>query len=323
MKRLFIFSCVIAISSASLLAPNTALAALWGGQYIYNNAWGHCSDVRLSPDVRINDCVKAAHEYHADRESMIELYDMLANAFKAKSDLQDAIAVYNVTVKIANGTAAYDYQRYLRGDALLRSGSQDAALEEFLSIQRESIGKSPDAYAGLSEIADNKGDFAEALELINKAISINGGNYFLVNRSQLYRDMGDYADASKDDLEIVKEWPNEAWPYNNRCYNAATENRDLESALTDCTHALDILPDEPNALDSLGMVKFRLGKWDEAIATYDVALSHNPYLASSLFMRGISEIKKGDAEKGHTDIEAARALNPRIGAHFATFGIVP
>lgn len=74
--------------------------------------------------------------------------------------------------------------------------------------------------------------------------------------------------------------------------------------------------------DGRGFVYLRLARYDEAITDYDVALSINPKISSSLYGRGIAKLRQGNAE-GAADIAAAKALKPEIAEIFAGYGVTP
>jgi hypothetical protein len=70
-------------------------------------------------------------------------------------------------------------------------------------------------------------------------------------------------------------------------------------------------------------VNLRLGKFDDAVADYDMALSQRPNMPSSLFGRGIAKIRKGAASDGQADISAALAADPKVEKEFADYGVAP
>jgi tetratricopeptide (TPR) repeat protein len=107
---------------------------------------------------------------------------------------------------------------------------------------------------------------------------------------------------------------------NARCWRRAVSGRQLDVALADC-HASLALKESAAALDSRAFVYMRLGRIEEAIADYDAALKLRPAQASSLFGRGIVKLRKGATEDGQADLSAARAIDPRIDAQFADYGV--
>ncbi|HEV2562296.1 MAG TPA: tetratricopeptide repeat protein [Rhizomicrobium sp.] len=311
------------VTFAAIILASTCLpaeAAMWGGNYLTNDEFGDCGDGRLSPDIRIANCLKAA-QWNQPLSSELEQLDSLASAYEDKSDYTDAVLILSKAVGFAQDSKI-SYQLYLRGFAYLNEGKADLAIADFKAAGHE--GGNSYSYTGLAEVAAADGRYHDAIDLYNKAVALNlNDGSILRGRANVYARMGDYDKAIADDNVLVENYHNESFPYATRCWDRAISNRDIDGALADCKHALDLLPDEPDSQDSLGFVLFRQQKWDEAIASYTAALSHNPYLASSLYMRGISELRKGDTAKGQADIDRAMAIYPQIGAQYSIYGVAP
>lgn len=297
------------------------MATSWGRYYISNDRFGRCGDERLSPDVRVQNCVRSI------KNSMLTDYGVnytlgeLAAALLDESDFKNAITVYDRAVK-ATSKSDQAYFRFLRGMTYLRWGKADIASEEFTKLLHDT--DSPYGYAGLAEVATDQGNYKQAIELFNRAYNANTANYGIeMERATAYAAMGDYDAAMKDDMDVASYYPLWFWPLSNRCWDRATSDRELDAALADCNRALDNLPDNPDTLDARGLVRFRQGRFDDAIADYNAALSHNPKMASALFMRGVTELRKGEKEKGEADVQQAEAIYPLIGSRYAIYGISP
>ena len=102
----------------------------------------------------------------------------------------------------------------------------------------------------------------------------------------------------------------------------ATLNVSLDTALKDCTHAIELSDSPGAALDSRALVYFRLGRLDEAAADLDAALDGDPDASGSLFMRGI--VRKRQSKPGvEADRTAARTISPLIDADYRRWGIAP
>lgn len=110
---------------------------------------------------------------------------------------------------------------------------------------------------------------------------------------------------------------------NYRCWMRATSNRELREALADCNHALDISRDNPDVLDSRGLVYIRLGDFKDAIRDYDSALRTNPMMATSLYGRGLAELRLGEKSQGQGDLAASGKLDSGIAKRFAAMGLAP
>ena len=159
---------------------------------------------------------------------------------------------------------------------------------------------------------------------------------------QLYGGLGDYSDA----MDQINEWlSHHPQPYdqaeglNARCWARATADRDLQKALDDCDRALDMRPsgdaetgsiirqplaaDDPDILDSRGLVYLRLGNPHDAINDYDSALKINPRIASSLYGRGLAELSLGEKSEGQADLAAAASIDSGVAKRYATMGLTP
>jgi len=111
--------------------------------------------------------------------------------------------------------------------------------------------------------------------------------------------------------------PNLPRALNDRCWYGALLGR-LDAALDDCDGAIRLSPRSAAFLDSRAFVQFRRGRFDKALADYDAALGIAPKAVSSLYGRGLVKQRMGDATAA-ADLEAAKAIDPKIESHFASF----
>ena len=110
---------------------------------------------------------------------------------------------------------------------------------------------------------------------------------------------------------------------NELCWWEATKRVALDAAPADCRAALALAPDQPAFIDSQGFALMQVGRDAEAIAAFDHALALNPFLAASLYARGIARQRTGDVAGADRDIAAARIFAPQIATRYAAFGVVP
>ena len=66
-----------------------------------------------------------------------------------------------------------------------------------------------------------------------------------------------------------------------------------------------MVPGNANALDSRAFAYFRNQQYAEAIADANAALAISPRQATSLYVRGLAEMKSGNQTAGAADIAAA------------------
>jgi membrane associated rhomboid family serine protease len=142
------------------------------------------------------------------------------------------------------------------------------------------------------------------------------------NRGLAWQAKGDNERAIADYSEAIRLDSKNVEYLNNRCWARAIAGRELPLAVTDCTEALRIAPNDSNIMDSRGFAYLRLSRLDDAVADYDEALRRNQKLASSLYGRGLAKLKKGDAG-GEADIAAAKSIRADIAEEFARYGVTP
>lgn len=229
-------------------------------------------------------------------------------------------------------------------DGQLKSALQDytAAITlqpddiDALLARAELLQSHPDA-GPTSAAAQVKSDLDAVSRLAPPAAAVR------LTLGHLYGKLGDYASA----VGQVDRWlsehplePDQATGLNSRCWLRATQNRDLPQALKDCNRALDLrplatadigssipegglVPDNPQILDSRGLVYLRLGNPTDAVRDYDSALRADPNMATALYGRGLAELRLGEKAQGQDDLAAAAKLDSGIAPRFANMGLTP
>ena len=144
-----------------------------------------------------------------------------------------------------------------------------------------------------------------------------------LDRADAFASKGDFANALDDMDRAVALKPNDASMLNARCFTRAQANKDLPAALDDCNEALKLAPRDPPTLDSRGFVYFRLGQLDRAVADYDAALDVDQTIAPSLYVRGIARRRQGDLKGGDADIAAAVKRDPSVADTYKRLGVAP
>lgn len=144
--------------------------------------------------------------------------------------------------------------------------------------------------------------------------------YMAFKEKKLYVSAGSEPPKPEDILtwldRALQLSPSNVWLLNNRCFQRGLKKSALEDALNDCASALKTRPQSPDIIDSKAFVLYQLGRHQEALETYNQALAIDPKQAASLFMRGHTRKKIGDAAGGDTDIAAANAINPDVSKDF-------
>ncbi|WP_213982141.1 DUF3857 domain-containing protein [Sphingomonas sp. dw_22] len=121
---------------------------------------------------------------------------------------------------------------------------------------------------------------------------------------------------------VIAKSPGNAGLMNSRCWIKGTRNVALDTALKDCTKAIELSESPASALDSRALVYFRMNRMDDAVADLNAALDYDSEQAASLFMRGVIRKRTG-APGADADLAAARTIWPRVDEDYDRYGIKP
>lgn len=248
-------------------------------------------------------------------------YALRGAAYLSRGEPEAAIADLDQAIRMAPDQAAYYVARARARWADKQSDATLADLDKSLSLDPKNI----DALLLRAEFRYGRKDSAGATADVTAASALApAGSTQARAIASLYVQLGQPAAA----LPILDDWirlhPNDAMlgsALNERCWARSLSNQMLEDALSDCRKAIRRDGENPEYLDSLGMVQLRLGHYAESIKAYQQALTQKPHSAWSRYGLGLAEIRGGQADTGHADLTAARALDPEIEADAAKYGL--
>ena len=186
----------------------------------------------------------------------------------------------------------------------------------------------PSSVAAISTIANltaERGDVPAATKLYDDRIALGGktrDDYRLMKAAMV----GEFGDAkvALDDLDaLIATKPGNPAMLNQRCWIKATRNVQLDSALKDCTSAMELSDSTAAILDSRALVWMRMGRDEDALRDLDAALLQVPGMGSSRFLRAIVYKKVGRAADAAADLAIARQMSPSTERDYARFGLKP
>ncbi len=138
-----------------------------------------------------------------------------------------------------------------------------------------------------------------AENILNSAIEELPENAnLLFTRAMIKEQRGLYDEAELDFRAVIKYQPNNASALNALGYGLADRGNKLDEALHLITQALNIRPDDPAIIDSMGWVQFRLGNYEEALLRLHEAFKAFPdhevaaHLGEVLWVTGNKEEAK-------------------------------
>lgn len=168
------------------------------------------------------------------------------------------------------------------------AGRKDAALERIEEHLANADEDKPDWLLIKASLLARAADSDGALSAINQAIEMKAANASLLNE---------------------------------RCWIKGTLAVQLDSAVQDCTRAVELTENNVSELDSRAMVYLRLNRLNDALADVNAALDRNPSAPGSLFLRAVIEKRLGKIRDADSDAADARRIAPMIDEDYARWKI--
>ena len=145
-------------------------------------------------------------------------------------------------------------------DAMLKGSQSDASLVRI--------------YVAKGELLRVARRYEDAMTVFNTALGIVPGNSDLLYARALVAERLGRIDQLEEDLKIIlKTEPDNAHALNALGFTLADQTERYEEAYVYLKRAIEIMPDDPAIIDSLGWVQYRMGNYDEAIRLLRTALS--------------------------------------------------
>ncbi len=165
-------------------------------------------------------------------------------------------------------------QGELRVDAAIRAaaliaeeaGRLDEARRLLRQAREAAFRRKADLYLAEIELLRQHGaDRADILGLYQEALQALPGNTdLLYGRGLYYSEVGDYVAMERDFRQVLQQDPHHADALNALGYMLAQRNVRLQEARRYIEQALQLKPDSPAVLDSMGWVLYRLGQLEAA-----------------------------------------------------------
>jgi len=171
-------------------------------------------------------------------------------------------------------------------DAQLRKASLTAELGELaraeellseLAIQHQSEAVRVRIYLLLGEIYRDNDMHQKAVEAYSKGLRIvPGNNDLLYVRALSFEELDDLKSMERDIKLILRTEPDNAHALNAYGFALTTHTDRFEEAYEYLKKAIELAPEEPAIIDSMGWVNYRLGRYEEATRLLRTALNLLP-----------------------------------------------
>ena len=192
--------------------------------------------------------------------------------------------------------ALYHYRQVRRGRNLVpaaakaagilaRNDELDEALQHLRTLRLEQTSYSVMLYEVESELLMQYGQLSHAYDVLSDALNQHPENIPLLYARSIVSERSNKISDSEADLRaILKKDENNATALNALGYTLTLHTERYEEAHQLILKALNLRPEDPAIIDSLGWVLYHLGRYDEALQQLQLAMSKmsDPEIAAHL-----------------------------------------
>ncbi len=170
-------------------------------------------------------------------------------------------------------------------------------------------------FTGISIFIEKK-DWKKGEEYINSILKRHFKNEELYLRiGNFYEKMGKFEKAEKALKKAISLNPSFGNALNYLAYSWAIRDKNLEKALELANKAVKLDPENPDYLDTLGWIYFKMGKIEEAEKYLEKAFSKKPWEPEILEHLGFLKIKKERIEEGINFLEKSLEMSSEKKEH--------
>lgn len=242
------------------------------------------------------------------------MHIMRAAVLGAARRYEDALADVDRAIELEADSDTY----MLRSELLIHLGRFDEAIEaaEGAFAQAGNL-ETASKLATLLSLEDRA---SEALDILD-SLGLSGDE--AVNAGVMWAEIAGYDDRTPEAFErldtLLDQRPDEVSLLNSRCWVAAIWNSNLDETSADCDRAVALSSNSAAILDSRAMHKYRKGDVEGAKRDLETALTKDPGMDTSLYLRGLIRVNEGD-KGGMEDMRSALRIDPTVAMRFANFG---
>jgi tetratricopeptide (TPR) repeat protein len=209
-------------------------------------------------------------------------------------------------------------------NVLAKAGRGDDAIKRLQAQKPRSEEDSARIAMTQAQIQRDAGKSQEAFKTLDAALKKSPEQPdLLYDWALAIEKLGKHEEMEKALRKVIELKPDAAHAYNALGYSLADRNVRLEEAKQLIEKAVNLQPDDPFIMDSLGWVQYRLGKLDEAVKTLRAAYTKKPdaeiatHLGEVLWVSG----KRNEAEKFWREARSKDANNETLKSTLARYNV--
>ena len=221
--------------------------------------------------------------------------------------LKRALREYEEITKIApSNSIAY----YAQADILALTGKYEKAVkicEKIIELEPESSA----AYNKLAGVHKRTGKAEEAVAQFRKAINIDPDNVTAhLNLGMLLESKHSLKESVEAYKRVIELEPSSSVAYNNLAWLYATKMQDkMEDAQHLAEKAKELTPHNAAVIDTLGMIYYLNGMYDEAVSELEAAVKGSAWNPTIRYHLGMAYYKKGLQRLALTEMERALKIS--------------
>ncbi|MGH9654339.1 MAG: tetratricopeptide repeat protein, partial [Bryobacteraceae bacterium] len=223
---------------------------------------------------------------------------------------QTAAALQAAQQYAAKAPHSAPVQEFL-GTILLKSGQRDEARAAFVAAKtaNPSYLEADFSLVQMDVLDKRIPDAQKRLKAILAAH--NGNRKAMLWLGNLDTMSGNQAAALTEFRQVAEADPDNAQALNNLAYLLAVYKKKPDDALKYAQKAVQISPDDPNFLDTLGWVMYQQGLYPSAVQYLQQAVTNHGSVVSRYHL-AMAYAKTGDLAQGRSTLSAALKLNPNL-----------
>ncbi len=241
-----------------------------------------------------------------------------ASFLKGVGDFKGAIAIWNTIIDKEPSTQNYVSRATLEiqiGDLI--AAAKDAEAARALN---------PSDIAALdiaANVAARRGDLTGGVSMLDERISVAGQEKDAIKliKAVLVSAYGNVDEGLAQMDALIAKKPGRPDLLNARCWAKASKQVQIDTALKDCTSAIELTNNSAPILDSRALVWLRLGNLDAALNDLDAALIQNPSQGETRLVRALVLKKLGRSAEAQRELAIARRLAPEVELEYKRYGL--